>query len=749
MIRFSICLLFLALFFPYRSGLAAAEVISIENGKIKLSFEKNTGKFISLTDQTNSTELIAGDLVNGLPWKIDFYPSTDQATNPEKFSYSKPDPLTLVLEWEKFTGMDSLRVQAKIALDKEKAWSYWNIRLEGIKGKQIEKLIFPKIVGIRDLGNEELAVSTWMGSLIREPRLAFAESKGSARQMSWSYPGAMGMQLLCLYHSGGQGFYASCNDSLSFVKDFSVLADTLNTLEYRMINYPEQDPDLQSYSPSYAAVIGTFQGDWMTAAERYKGWAVKQKWCRESRIKTATRPAWLDSTALWVWNRGRSENVLKPAVELKKKLGLPVNVFWHWWHHCSYDNNFPEYLPPREGKIPFIDAVTAAQKEGVKAIVYMNSIQWGNSSESWKKENARIYSVKDIRGKMHSHLYNIFTGDSMTPMCMTTEYWRNKYSSLCDSVVNVYQTNGIYMDQACLNMICYDKDHDHFPGGGNYWVDYFGKLTGQIRAKVSGQTVLAGEGSGESWIPYLDAFLTLPVSVERYAGVGRSETIPLFQAVYHEYALTYGNYSSLVSPPYDELWPKEYAPREPETPLDPAFNKQFLMEQARSFVWGMQPAIANYHSFLVHEREQEIDYLLDIARLRYRFLKYLLYGKYCRCPQVEIPCEEIKISRLSIYAGREGKSVTTFQKRVPLLYMGSWKSDDNQLAIALASISDNAIPVDFTLNATDYSLPRAGDIYITTGKGRKHLGHYTNGKIRVQTTVSARGTGMIELIPSL
>ena len=39
------------------------------------------------------------------------------------------------------------------------------------------------------------------------------------------------------------------------------------------------------------------------------------------------------------------------------------------------------------------------------------------------------------------------------------------------------------------------------------------------------------------------------------------ETIPFFQAVYHEYSITYGNYSSLLVPPYDELWPAEYAPK--------------------------------------------------------------------------------------------------------------------------------------------------------------------------------------------
>lgn len=746
----------IVLFSQCQYDLLSGKVVSIENGKIKLEFEKSTGKFISFSDQGNSYEFISRNLVDGLPWEVNFSSSPgDRGSLPQvkpgKFGYSKPDPLTLVLKWEKFEGRKNLSIQAKIRLDEDKAMSYWNIHIAGMQGEQIEKLVFPKIDGIKDLGNEELATSTWMGNLIKEPRVALAESKASVKQMRWSYPGSMCMQLMALYHPGGQGFYASCNDTLSFVKDFSILLDTLNTLEYRLINYPDLNPELQSYQPPYDAVIGSFQGDWVTAAEQYREWAIIQRWCRESRFKKGIRPGWLDSTALWVWNRGKSDNVLKPATELKKRLGLPVNVFWHWWHNCSYDEFFPEYFPPREGKKSFMNAVTTAQKEGVRSIVYMNSFQWGDSSESWKKENAEPYAVRDINGKLRSHVYNIFTGNSLTPMCITTDFWRNKYSSLCDSAVNTYRTNGVYMDQACINLMCYDKSHGHSCGGGNYWVKNFGLLTSQIRAKIAKekQLVLAGEGSGENWIPYLDAFLTLPVSVERYAGVGRSETIPFFQAVYHEYALTYGSYSSLVSPPYDELWPKEYAPRETEKPLDKDFNKQFMMEQARSFVWGMQPTIANYHSFLASERGQQINYLLEMSKLRHRFLKYLLYGKYCRNPKLEIPAEEIKISKLSIYAGREGKSVTTFKKKVPLLYMGSWKANDHQLGIALASIGDKTLPVDFTVNSADYDLPLKGDVFVTTEKGQVHLTSYTKGIARVQFPVASKGLYMIEIIPSL
>ncbi len=57
--------------------------------------------------------------------------------------------------------------------------------------------------------------------------------------------------------------------------------------------------------------------------------------------------------------------------------------------------------------------------------------------------------------------------------------------------------------------------------------------------------------------------------------MGDAETIPFFQAVYHPYGITFGSYSSLVTPPYDELWPEEFAPEKAGQLLDEKFNKQF------------------------------------------------------------------------------------------------------------------------------------------------------------------------------
>jgi hypothetical protein len=726
------------------------KIIFIENGKIKVGFEKSTGKLVSFA----AHEYIDPQIVDGLPWEVRVHPSSNHPAKigeiiPSNFRYSKPDPFCIRLKWRGIPEMKGVEIEAEISLDQNNALSYWKINIKGAKGKQIAGVVFPKISGIKELGKEKLVVPAWTGELMDDPRCEMRKSE--RKLLEYSYPGQLSSQVFALYNPDKCGFYASSNDSMSYAKSFVFALDTCNSLIYEMINYPEFNSAVDSYSSPYAAVLGSFKGDWITMSEIYRDWAIKQKWAAGSRLGTGLIPSWLENTDLWIWNRGRSGNVLKPAVELSKVSGLSVSVLWHWWHNNSYDDNLPEYLPPREGRDSFKNAVISAKNKGVRAIVYMNAIQWGESSMSWKTENVMPYTVKNINGNTLSHIYNIFTGNALTTMCIATPFWRNRYTSLCDCVINIYRTSGVYMDQACLNYRCYDKDHGHTPGGGNYWVESFGKLTGQIRSEVSGenQPALAGEGSGESWLPFLDAFLTLQSSRERYAGVGNIEPIPLFQAIYHPYAITFGSYSSLVTPPYDEKWPEKFAPEKTEQLMDEAFNKQFLMEQARSFVWGNQPTIANYHSFLNSERRDEINYLLDIARLRSLALKYLLHGEFCRNPEIEYPEEKIKISKLSIYAGRSRSDIIkTFEKNIPLLYTGTWKAKDNSIGIALASISDEEIPLSFRFSAKDYDLPPRGKIYKIISNGKEFLNFYKGDSVNVSVNLQPRSVCLIEAVPS-
>jgi hypothetical protein len=422
--------------------------------------------------------------------------------------------------------------------------------------------------------------------------------------------------------------------------------------------------------------------------------------------------------------------------------GMPVSVLWHWWHGCPYDVGFPEYLPPREGTEPFQAALDKAHAAGVHAIVYMNQRLWGMTTKSWQDEGAERYAVKGADGKIRPEVYNVFTKSPCASMCMGTPFWREKYAGLATEAVKL-GVDGIYMDQACSSLACFDPSHGHPLGGGIYWMAGFAHLESDIRARAGRPVGLAGEGCGELWLPRLDLMLSLQVSMERYAAPRDWEPIPFFHAVYHGYVVFFGNYSSLAMPPYDPLWPSEFAPPNQGQLLDRKFSPQFRMEQARAFVWGQQPCIANFSIAQLEERKPEIDYFVSLAKLRQANRRFFLDGTFLRPPALDVPAQELDVSRLSIYAGRRD-NLKEYRKTYPLVYCGAWQAKQGAVGIALASIADHEVKVTFKPEQ-EWKIPNKGTISIADVSGKRLLRAYDGEIGDIQVELPPNGALLVEI----
>lgn len=726
--------------------LGAAETTRISNDQIQVAIS-DTGRLVELTDR-KSDDNFASTKAPAL-WSLRLVSGT--ATNALDASKAasfecRPlddDPRGLQLTWAGFeaAGAPSLRVEVVVRLDPDKAASRWELSVAKPRDSALEEIRFPRLSGIPSQANEFLAVPAWMGQMLPDPRKALAGSKGQGARYSWEYPGTMSLQCLAFYQNNGPGLYLACDDAAAFRKSFAVRGDGKGDIELEIAHLPENGArGAERYAPGYGVIIGTFLGDWITAAERYRAWAKEQPWAKQSRLGRGLVPGWAQNTALWVWNRGRSPGVLGPAVALQRELGLPVSVLWHWWHGCSYDAGFPEYLPPREGADPFRAALARAHDSDVRALVYMNQRLWGLTTKSWRDEGAERFAVRGPNGAYREEVYNTFTKQPCVSMCMGTAFWRNKYAGLAERAIEELGVDGIYMDQACSSLACFDPAHGHPLGGGTYWMNGFRQLSGDIRDRSAGARpiALAGEGCGEPWLPYLDLMLSLEVSRERYAAptVGW-ETIPFFQAVYHPNAIQFGNYSSLTMPPYDDLWPEEFSPKEPLRLLDRKYSRQFYLEQARAFAWGQQPTIANFQPSHLRDRPDEVAYALRLARIRHRGLKYLLHGEFLRPPELGVSEIAADMSRLSIYAGQHG-GLTEFRKHIPSVVAGAWRAPDGDVAIALASIADGPLRLDLGLHAKEHSVWRIDE------SGRTSLGRGGQGQ-PMKVDLASRGACLIEL----
>lgn len=728
--------------------LHADEGPALTNGLLSVTFDPSHGALTGFTNLSNGWNHIqTGDNPAAL-WEIRFAAPETPALTPlraRSFAWNCDNASAglLRLDWSGFGISDApaLRVSVTVRLQAEAPESAWRLMVHGLGALHPASITFPRIAGITEQPDEALAAPVWMGERTTRAREMLFDENGAGRRIEWPYPGTLSLQCLAFYRNGGPGVYFACDDTAARLKTFAVFGGHDHQAGIEVTHLIEQSTQNEdTFELPYNVLLRAFTGDWFTMAEQYRAWGLEQAWARESRMKNGGTADWASNTALWVWNRGRSGGVLGPAQALHAHSGLPVSVFWHWWHGCAYDMGFPEYLPPREGAEAFTDAMLAAHDAGVHAIVYMNQRLWGMTTQSWTAENAARFAVKDAAGNIQPEVYNTFTKAPCASMCMGTDFWRGKYAGLAVDAFRNLGVDGIYMDQACSSLACYDPAHEHSIGGGSYWIQGFQRLAANIRSRCGDRrsVVLAGEGCGEGWLPHLDIMLSLQVSMERYAAPGMWEPIPFFHAVYHGYAIFYGNYSSLTMPPYDDLWPPEFAPKEPLKLLDRKFARQFRLEQARAFVWGQQPTIANFQPEHLETRPEEIAYVLDLARLRMKALKYLLHGTMLRPPVVDAPVETIDISRLSIYAGQH-EALKEYQKAVPVVLASAWRAADLSVAVVFASISDEPVSLSVPIDPQRYGIAESATVRHIDAAGEKTLDQTSGDMIALEVTLPPRG----------
>lgn len=730
---------------------AVADVARASSRWLQVGIEPTSGQLTELIERKTRFNLaqVSGD--DGGIWQLELAVTNLAPAHARRFEAKSLPGGAHQFVWSNFGLLHSpqLRVAVTVRFDLDQPLSRWQIALQNCDGLPLKAIRFPRLLNLREQSGEQLAVPLWVGQQAENPRQMLRTAKGEPKRLEWNYPGLLSLQCLAVANRDGPGLYAACDDAGDFLKDFAVFGTTNSAMNFEIRHRPERPAvTARDYTLPYSVVLGTFHGDWFEAAQIYRAWATNQIWIKESRLARGLIPPWVTNTALWVWNRGRSTGVIDPTIALQQKLGLPVSVFWHWWHGCAYDAGFPEYLPPREGEASFQTALQRAHAHDVRGIVYMNQRLWGLTTASWTNENAARFAVKTSDGNIRPEVYNTFTHQACASMCMGTEFWRGKYAGLATSAVTELGVDGIYMDQACSSLACFDTSHGHPIGGGTYWMKGFQTLASEIRRRnlSRGGPALAGEGCGENWLPHLDLMLALQVSRERYAGADGWETIPFFHSVYHEYAVFFGNYSSLTQPPYDDLWPAEFAPKEPLKLLDRKFSTQFRLEQARAFSWGQQPTVANFLPAQLSERTQEIDYVLRLARVRARATKFLLTGQLLPPPHVSAPTAEIPMSRLSIYAGQQ-EGVKEFSKRVSQIHAAAWRAHDGTVAIAIANISDQPIVPRLQFAARDYQLPRRGGIYRLDEHGRHRVGDYRARDVVIEPQLSPYDACVLEVKP--
>ncbi len=231
-----------------------------------------------------------------------------------------------VLEWNdlKWWHEDRvLSVRVTIDLPPGSGIAQWRISVSNRSNYWgLWSLAFPDVSGLPEPGKYDLARPAFGsgGQLLRAFR-----GKIQARYPDGSWP----MQFLALTRSRDSIYFATM-DSEARAKDFVV---DPGESAISIVHYPDNMGVTGSdYAGYYPVEFGVYQGGWLEAAERYRRWALEQKWAQGGKLsQRADVPDILKNVGVWlmddwVWSgaQGSPQEMNKPLIEAQKWLGVPV-----------------------------------------------------------------------------------------------------------------------------------------------------------------------------------------------------------------------------------------------------------------------------------------------------------------------------------------------------------------------------------------------------------------------------------------
>ncbi len=688
------CIFIIVLLISLSTALSAqvkiklSEGFTLENKFARYVFEPvgmGLSTMIDLETGYNHIDPVEG---NHLLWEIIFGKGMQRSSidnNYKPCTYGSITKKTngdqlLILEWNdlRFWKEDSIcSVRVIIELPARDGIAKWEISVSNRSDYWgLWEVACPAINGFPAAGTYDIAIPvTGTGGHLRKKW----EGSFKSRSPSGFFP----MQFMS-FNKESDAVYFSSSDGESRAKDFYVDS---KQKKLSLIRYPENMAVTGCDLPGhYKVAFGPYQGGWLQAAHRYRKWALKQLWTAKGRIsqrpdfpEIATNIGfWVRDTWVWdippdaskntgdprSWRRDERDphEMNLPFLAAMKKMDVPIAFQWYGWHHVLFDNDYPHFLPPLKG---FKERVAELVGAGALIVPYINALSADSKTYDWYKLDP--HAIKDQSGGLHQHFYRDGAG-RLTPMCPNQNYWHYTINNVVDSIINVYGTNGIYMDEISCNSheLCFNPDHRHPLGGGRYWVDGYRKLyrkTLNIARQYGKDVVITSECANEIFFDLVTANL--------FTGRITDYDIPLQQVVYSGYTLFYSSRCDYRK-------------------SDLLFN--FAVGQG--FIDGRQIGWMDFDLFRP-QYSKKVEYMKNCAKYRMVTKKYLVFG---RLWEPIYPVNEIPVFEEEFNGGGKHTGIA------PSAEARLWQAEDGNIAIFMANYTNKEVSFSYVIDLEKYGL---------------------------------------------
>ena len=725
------------------------DFLRLGNQFLEVSFSKQDGGLCAIRNLTTGFDFIVAPQPAAI-WRLQLKDRAGDMreldpTDASRFSWSlkeKERGATIILSWRVRLSRKNLKVQAAIFLSGDSPLSFWEMKIKNPSADYgIWQLTFPVVAGLGPLSNDRsqdyLCLPHQLGALVQDPigticqnteaqHLCLPDSEGKTivgYQYEEDYPCLYTMQFLSYYNLETGGLYLAAHDGDAYFKSFGIHgAKDSDYFQYQLHNYPEGMGQVaKDYRVPYQAVVGVFQGDWRAAAEIYRAWATQQAWCGKGPLeKRKDLPQWLKDVGIFYWNyphvkRGTSDQIVEPAIDFQKRMEVPVAIHWYGWQEPPYDTCYPDPFPAREGDEGLKQAIQELHQAGIRCFPYTNGRLWDTASESWKREKPAKWACKNEDLELYIERWGGAEAPPapLTPICPAAIVGHDKRIQVYEKIVNDYGYDGAYVDQigSYKAVLCFDPRHGHAIGGGNYW--YLGnrEMMLKIQKKLKGQqpdAIFTTESCCECFLECFDAFLTLDSGHFKYQFGEKSVPIPLFDAVYHQFGMNYGN----------------------SVQLREGYSDQFAYLHGRIFTWGVKLALPGYFAEDIGKPEWEDDLKLlrHLAHTYQQAKKYLLYGEWLIAPELDAPTVEITFSR------REKDPEVV--REVPAILGSLWRASDGSLGWVLVNHTRQEATARCNFDGTTYGLAEGGCVISQiTEDGISELRREASASFQLQETL--------------
>ena len=499
---------------------------------------------------------------------------------------------TLVFTWQLTLDYSSVKypVRMYVTLPDDGELLQWNLEADLPAGWMVTDLQFPRVVIDRPADGKIITTEGW--GVEKSLDIATFEAR---------YPShASAMQFLVV-HNGDGAFYYGTEDGRGCGKTYSARC-TRQTVTFSDA-IPASAGWIRegTFRLPWTSVVGFTKKGWEDAVVRwYRPFTFTTEWGSKS-LASRDIPQWCYDADAWVRAKFAADDTLDAVCRAAEYFGKGLGVHWYFWHNYPYDTHYPDYLP---AKPEFAAMVRKAQGLGARVTPYINGRLWDPAADSYKRDRGYDASCRKPDGSLYTEIYP--TSKVLnTVTCPATDIWHRKITGLIDSLQHGIGVDGVYIDQiaAAAPEPCWNPNHGHPVGGGDFWYDGYRRLIGEIRAgHLQKGKILTSEENAECYIDLFDMLLVVNTPhVEGYCVIK-----PVFPMVYSDRAIT----SAFT-----------YTPSE----ADKLVLGDFRYELAKALLWGSQIGWVDPRPLMSKEAEAEARFMKTLMHFR-RGLHDVVYG---------------------------------------------------------------------------------------------------------------------------